>query len=519
MLVWKTQTLNVTMASLRYRCLLPLRYLSQQGISSTICAGGEPPELTPHTQALIFVKSFRDEDVATCEQAYQLGVPVILDLCDNIFIDEYAADNDYVPANNFRLMAQRAAAIVTTGEAMKAEVERAIFCEKRPEKGSGKEGEKGGAIAPPNSAVPVVVIPDGNETLEDIKFAFRSTRWRRLSSLIQQRVIKKVLRSTSRTYGTLKQRVSKRAYKQGKRQLKVIVFKIKGKTGQKLRRCGLLAPSKNSPQPTASATFSTNHFSSQSPAPEACAPDFLSPDSLFPNHVEAKKTVKSKATQPTPWRPLPWIEAAAGVKTVLWFGNHGAQYGNFGMSNILDVAAALETVGHEQPLRLMVVSNSREKYDRCIAPLPFATNYLPWHPRKIYDYIRASDVVIVPNSQSKYSICKSANRTVLALSQETPVIASCTPALNMFAGCVWPVMQPEDWAQGLRAYLLRPEVSHMHVAQAQRVIAQHLSGEIIAQQWLSLVQAVSTSATAAAKSHSRLEARTEEDRTELEEMA
>lgn len=354
MLVWKTQTLKVTVASLRYRCLLPLRYLAQQGMRSTICAGSQRVRLTPHTYAIIFVKSFREDDVKTCERAYQLNVPIILDLCDNIFIDEYAADNDYAPDQNFRLMAQRAAAIVTTGSALKAEVEK--------------------VLATLNLQRLVVVIPDGNESLEDVDFAFRATRWQRL--LMAQAM----------------------------------------------------------------------------------------------NQVEMS------------WLK-PWNKAAPDVKTVLWFGNHGAKYGNFGMLDILDVADALEALSQRQLLRLRVVSNSYEKYSTYIAPLPFESDYLPWHPRKIYDYIRASDVVIIPNSQSAFSICKSANRAVLALSQGTPVVASRTPALEMFAECIW----LDDWAKGLQSYLQQPDVAQAHVDQAQRVIEQKLSGEAIAQQWLSLI--------------------------------
>ena len=126
MLIWKTQTLNVNMASVRYRCLLPLRYLSKQGIEQSIFGGADPVNVMPQTKAIVFVKSFRNQDVKTCERVHRLGVPIILDLCDNIFIENYAADNNYVPAKNFLLMAQQAAAIVTTGETLKGEVEKAL---------------------------------------------------------------------------------------------------------------------------------------------------------------------------------------------------------------------------------------------------------------------------------------------------------------------------------------------------------------------------------------------------------
>ncbi len=457
MLVWKTQTLNVNVASLRYRCLLPLRYLNQQGIRSAIVGGSDSAKLTRHTQAIVFVKSFRAADVTTCEQAYQLGVPIILDLCDNIFIDGYAADSDYNPAHNFALMASRAAAIVTTGTAMKAEVER--------------------ALAPLTPAPLVIVIPDGNETLDDIDFAFNSTRWQRIASLIQRRILQKA-------YWPLK--VSRRLYRRGKRRLKVVVSGVKGKWGVFLRQRGWLAAVA---EPIALSQLERVQMAdaadvgAQERQHQAVRSDF---DHTLGQKTTGQKKKKRTLVQPTPLRPAPWTAAAAGVKTVLWFGNHGAKYGNFGMLNILEVAPALAAVSQQLPLRLMVVSNSRQQYEAMIAPLPFETSYLPWHPRQIYDYIRASDVVIIPNSQSVYSICKSANRAVLALSQGTPVVASQTPALAMFAEGVW----LDDWAAGLRTYLTDPGVAQRHVAKAQQVIYQHLRGEAIAQQWLALLQSL-----------------------------
>jgi hypothetical protein len=438
MLVWKTQTLNVNVASLRYRALFPLQYLQRLGLRSAIYSGADPVLLSAEVTAVIFVKSFLAEDVATCEQAYQLGVPIILDLCDNIFIEEYAADSHYVPAQNFRVMAQRAAAIVTTGEALRAAVER--------------------YLASFGSEVPVVVIPDGNETLADIQAAFDSTRQQRLSRGMRQ-LLKKLrwpAKALRRSYGQTKRWISpaKRLLKRSHRKISKLL---------------------NFERPIETVIDTA--------ADTSCVPAGCVEESITVSQPVSFDQRKKKLVQPTPLIAQAWRPAAPGVKTVLWFGNHGAKYGNFGMLNILAVAPALKTLAQAQPLRLMVVSNSREKYDEQIAPLPFDTDYLPWHPRKIYDYIGASDVVIVPNSQSVYSICKSANRAVLALSQGVPVVASSTPALAPFAGCVW----LDDWEGGLRAYLSQPAVARSHVLQAQAVIAECYSGEAIAQSWLKLL--------------------------------
>ena len=395
MLVWKVQTLNLNVASLRYRCLLPLRYLAECGVESDIYGDDDPVKLTPHTEALIFVKSFYPFDVETCKRAHRMGIPIIIDICDNIFIDEYSANKSYVLADNFRLMAEMATAVVATGSAMKAEVEAAIVSlPKRPT---------------------VVIIPDGSESISDIAFAIRATRRKRL---IQRS--RKLLK--------------------------------------RIRRLSKRAKSKRKPKKTSATSPSSPTYKNQ----------------------------------PAPLRPYPWPLVPSGTKTVLWFGNHGAKYGNFGMLNILDAADALQRVAQDCPLRLLVISNSRDKYEAHIAPLPFATDYLPWHPRQIYAYIRESDVVIIPNSRSRYSICKSANRAVLALSQGTPVIASATPALDMLEGCVW----LDDWEGGLRAYLTKPQTARTHVQQAQSVISQQLSGQVIAQKWLSLLDQIKAGSAA-----------------------
>lgn len=462
MLIWKTQTLNVNVASLRYRCLLPLKYLTQplaqQGIEQTIVGSADPVPLTPETTAIIFVKSFRDHDLETCEQAHHLGTPIILDLCDNIFIADYAADSQYVPAKNFRQMAQYAIAIVTTGEALKAQIETAL-AKPFPER-----------IAPLNITTPIIVIPDASETLADIEYACRTTRWQRLWSL-KIRPAQRRLRSAPRRLRAI----------QG--QLRTAQKRLRGryskaKSLKSFIRVALLSPVKK--QIKHLLGIPTEKSEHQTPTSPATSQTGNRPEST------AVTFQRVLSVQPTPWMPEKWPEAAPGGKTILWFGSHGAKYGSFGMESILDVAETIERISHELPLRLVVVSNSRDKYQHYIEPLPFETVYLRWHPRQIYDYIHTSDVTIIPNSQSVYSICKSANRAVLSLSQGTPVVASRTPALKLFENCV--VL--DDWERGLRQYLLQPEVGKRHIALAQRAIAQNLSGDKIAQKWLALLEQV-----------------------------
>ena len=474
MLIWKTQTLNVNVASVRYRCLLPLRYLAKGGVHQTICGGADPVKITPQTEAIVFVKSFRNQDIDTCKQAKRLGVPIILDLCDNIFIEEYALGKDYVPADNFRSMVQQAAAIVTTGEALKKEIER--------------------AIAPLNASIPIVIIPDGNETLSDIDEAFRITRVQRLISLVLRPATKRLTKPFRRTYAAISRLRAKmrKAIRQRYKELRLterqkLRYKREKREQREAREKqeALQHGSDMSDVSVQEESIQSEPSTLEHPPSTCSRLEREASTYAAIAHPKVPPKVCAKV-QPTPFSPDSWPAATPGTKTILWFGNHGAKYGSFGMSSILDTATAIETISREQSIRLVVVSNSRDKYEQFIQPLPFKTHYLRWHPRAIYSYIQASDVVIIPNSQSVYSICKSANRAVLALSQGTPVVASCTPALALFEGCV--VL--DDWEKGLRQYLLDPEISQTHVALAQQAIARNLSGDKIAQQWLALIEDV-----------------------------
>ncbi|NEQ54241.1 MAG: hypothetical protein F6K11_29620, partial [Leptolyngbya sp. SIO3F4] len=161
MLVWKVSNPSVSIASFRYRCMLPLRYLQQHDVKSVIYGGNEPVFISKKAEAIIFVKAFKERDLTLAEKAWQLKVPVILDLCDNIFIKDYGADlsND-CPELFFKEMAAFASAIVTTGAPLKEIIEREIV-----------------------HSVPVFVIPDSNESLDDIDFAYAfitQNRWTKI---------------------------------------------------------------------------------------------------------------------------------------------------------------------------------------------------------------------------------------------------------------------------------------------------------------------------------------------------
>lgn len=145
MICWKFKSLDPNIASTRYRGLKPITLFETHPGSCQAIDGRRVPDW-PRISTLIFVKSFTHHDLMLAEFAHTKRIPVILDLCDNIFVDDYTLTGDLEPREIFTEMAQIAAAVVTPTTALADRVRAAV-----PE------------------SVRVLTIPDGIETEDDLR--------------------------------------------------------------------------------------------------------------------------------------------------------------------------------------------------------------------------------------------------------------------------------------------------------------------------------------------------------------
>ena len=143
---WKVKSENLDVASFRYRCLLPLRHLGLQGHLSLIYSNKDDIKFYVKPQVLIFMKSFTDHDLDIAKKARKEGVPIVLDICDNIFVEGYGTATNYSPRENFKKMAKLASAIVTTGKELKGFLKKEL-----------------------PASMPIEIIPDANETIEEFQ--------------------------------------------------------------------------------------------------------------------------------------------------------------------------------------------------------------------------------------------------------------------------------------------------------------------------------------------------------------
>jgi hypothetical protein len=182
------------------------------------------------------------------------------------------------------------------------------------------------------------------------------------------------------------------------------------------------------------------------------------------------------------------------AKKIVWFGNHGASYAQFGMLDLLAIKNDLETVAKEFDVELVVVSNNYPKYVKHIQPLAIPNRYVEWSQDVISSCLASATLVVVPNSLDAFSLCKSANRTVLALQNDVPVVATPTPALEPLAEHI----HLADPLIGMRKYL-RDSVAGRKDARRGAQLAQQLfDTKAVAKRWREVLDIVmNTSALSA----------------------
>jgi hypothetical protein len=177
-------------------------------------------------------------------------------------------------------------------------------------------------------------------------------------------------------------------------------------------------------------------------------------------------------------------EINKGTGVIVWFGNHGSPWSNFGLADILLFREPLQQMARERSIVLVVVSNNRSRYEQEIKPIAVPSIYLEWTPEVLHDVFRWADVVIAPNSGDPFSLCKSSNRTVMALAAGVPVVASPTHALEQLRDCLW----LDDPLTGLRRYLDDRKLKAEHLKCARRLMAMYYAAPVIGGMWKRLLQ-------------------------------
>ena len=427
MIIWKVKSENLNVASFRYRCLIPVKYLDQKGYDCLIYSNQDKIKFDLKPEAIIFIKSFTKHDVRLAQMARQKEIPVILDICDNIFVEGYGLYSKSKPAEGFKEMVKIASAIVTTGTSLKSYIENYI-----------------------DSSLPVFIVPDASETLVEFesynnllkanqKLKYKISQLQKIITLVKEpKSVIFALKSYCQS-----QFISKQTQEHNLKPLKAV---------DDAKNITIDFPEK----PKLNQTTNSDN------------------QNLFNSF--SSRTIFDKYRQ-----------SDHELKQVIWFGTHDMNFSQK-LFKLQDIYPQLIAAYQEVNFCLHIVSEAEayEVYQEYIKPFSFPTKFTPWNQYINYQLISQSHVTIIPNSLNAFEICKSPNRAILSLALGVPVVATKTPALLPFEDCII----FDDWHQGIVSYLQDPNLAWQHITTAQSIIKRDYSGEVIADKWGQIIDTI-----------------------------
>lgn len=403
---WKVSSLSMDTASIRYRALLPLIGLEESGIQSKIFSLPLEDNLRD-LNLLIIVKSLTVGDIYLCQKAKKNNIPIIFDLCDNVFIDGYGADKNKNIIQILNEIFNNIDAVTTTTEPLAQ-----VITKNYPK-------------------LKVVIIPDGIET-----------------NILQKKANKLLVQSKKLEDNQQRQQTLLR------------------ELGQNLKRIAYREPS-------AFKLIVKSYLIRISNFNKA----FLKNKLGILNKTESESKKKEFINIPSTLS-----------KRIIWFGNHGASYANFGMLDLLEIKDTLEKIAQEFEVELVIISNNEKKYNQYILPLKISSCYVEWSPLAVEKWLEVASLVVIPNTLDSFSICKSANRTVLAVNANVPVVATPTPALLPLASYIY----LGNTLDGLRHYLSNPERGKKDASNAAHLAKKLFGLDKLTSTWLSVINEVTT---------------------------
>lgn len=136
---------------------------------------------------------------------------------------------------------------------------------------------------------------------------------------------------------------------------------------------------------------------------------------------------------------------------VIWFGAHGVPYADSGMTELYKSADILNSVlaTDQRKFSLTIVSNSRKKYESIARDFKFRSFYLPWSAFTFHDTLSLHSCCILPITKSPFTLSKSSNRLVTALSHGLSVVSDIIPAYEKFTSVINHPFGTESLSAGL----------------------------------------------------------------------
>ncbi len=190
-----------------------------------------------------------------------------------------------------------------------------------------------------------------------------------------------------------------------------------------------------------------------------------------------------------------WRNYASNEFRVVWFGNsklakvyerEGIKTAPSGLSIISKAIPALEKLHREQPVRLTVISNSKQHFERETKGVSFPAVYHEWEISSFPILFQENDTCIIPFDINPFTICKTNNRMAASLSLGVSVIADKIPSYAEFSEFAL----FENWEENLRTYATNKKLRQQHVEQGGKYVRRTYNKQRAIDQWSALFKLV-----------------------------
>lgn len=424
------------MASFRYRSVWPSMAIADQHR----CLITDDPAAVPldnDTRGIIFTKAFNQKSLELAWEAKKYDIPIILDVCDNIFVNGYlGGTTGLLTVACFRSMAEFSECVLVPTNALGEIIRQQL-----------------GPSAPA-----INVIPDCVERESDVRRLIRLLGDTSDNELNAGQAIK------------LSDNLQVARLPAASRRLRA-------------RLPDLPAPFDKISNRLFGVTHRLLHndLSANRAALRVRYNKLKSALKIDDDHTRYSAPSRPNLLQKS--QPL---AADTPHKTVLWFGNAGHSHGDYGIATIVRFAEALSKIHAQTPIELLVVSNNERKFNEYVRRLPVPSRYAEWDAIGVFEHLQSADVVILPNSNDSFSRTKSANRVILALSQGVPVVAEDFAGLELLRDCV----ACNDPYQGLKRYLIENK-GQTDLDKSQTILNQHFSKQRVGEQFSQVLSSIS----------------------------
>lgn len=151
---------------------------------------------------------------------------------------------------------------------------------------------------------------------------------------------------------------------------------------------------------------------------------------------------------------------------IVWFGNAGTPNTESGMLTLLRAVEPLRRLAEDFDFVLHVVSNDVVKFKAFASKIGVKTKYVEWSPEAQEEAFHKATASLLTVGQDSFSSAKSANRALLSLSRNVPVVAQHLESMEPLR----PVIQMDGIEAGLRRYMSDPDAGRLDIELARKTV-------------------------------------------------